>query len=392
MKLLLSIIVSTNSFHFYTTAFTAYQRSPFPRGIIHKSTTRVYLADASSDEEVPPSNANDDEITNDTFQTTSTTTTTSQTQSTLFAKKELYVGETFEKGETIYSDLEASAEIFVENEVEMKIDNGGAIEDASKIHDTTIDVKVEDTQSVVQTDQIETTASDSVKEPVIEDGPSIVEKREEEEPTAEVVEPITEDYTPPITEESGGEDISTINDTPSVTEEEEEEVIEDESNMDDAPFFISEEEDGLSEDDNLSTDRDDENNDDVGDGKVIMAAERVEKALRYQVLAAEEAQRNFEEARAEAIRRAQALTPLKEQVSGAEKGKELTKETKDDSADRAEAILRTRMLLDEEMADEAATDDSLIGSIRAFFAPRKGGIKDTKAARKRSKFVQCLFP
>ena len=352
MKLLPAIIILlTNSFHF-TTAFTVFQRSPFPTSIIQKSTSRIHLSEPANEDQVPSSK--DNEITNATFQTTSTTSTTSQTQSTLFAKKELYVGESFERGQTIYSDLEASAELFVENEVEMEIEK----KDALQTQDTMIDVNVvENAQNVMQTDQIETTTSDNNQEPVMEDAPSIVETKEE-------VEPLTGD--------SRGEETSMIEDTPSTTEEE---AIEVESNVADVPYFISEEEEGLSEDDN------------VGDGKVIMAAERVEKALRYQVLAAEEAQKNFEEARAEAIRRAQALTPLKEQVAGKEKSKESNKESKDDDADRAEAILRTRMLLDEEMADEAATDDSLIGQIRAFLAPRKGGVKDTKGARKRSKFL-----
>lgn len=363
MKSLLLVVLSTHVLH--ATAFTVHSALSKPKRhiVFVKSISKKLHAE-------PPNNNNDEKKPTSSFETdtrsvrsssTSTTTSSSSSsspiKSSLFAERKLYVGESFEHGETIYSDLEASAELFVENEVEMKINNGGITKKVASELQAAAAPSIDDIEA--ETDDISEEENLGANEMNGTD-----DNEDEEEDTNMVVETseetdVFDEISPPFEEE--------------VKEDESTAVVEKVSSTlcisSTIPVPVSS---SLEKDDEKEKDKKKNN------GKVVMAAERVERALRLQVIAAAEEQKNFEDARAEAIRRAMALSPLSEQI--AEKAK--TKSRKDE-VERAESILRGRMLLEGEIADEAATDDSLIGSIRSFFAPKKSGVKNTKADRKK---------
>lgn len=385
MKSLLLAVLSTHVLH--ATAFTV--PSAF-------STNRNIISNLRAE----PPNENQGATNKDETPTSSepssntSTTSSSQTKSSLFAEKKLYVGESFETGETLYSDLEASAELFVENEVEMKIDNGGI---TKKVEAETNDVAQEDMSEEENLEANEMNGTDDEEEeeggtqmideisPLSEETQE-VEKEEEmnivddTSPLSEQLEEketvMVDEISLPFEESDDDEESSTVDEIQSESEEKKWIIV-------DEMQPVSEEEDEekeLSEEEATTPEEEEEEIEDKSEGKVLMAAERVEQALRLQVIAAAEEQKKFEDARAEAIRRAMALSPLAEQIQTAEKSK--TKRKKDE-VERAESILRGRMLLEGEIADEAAIDDSLIGSIRSFFAPKKAGVKNTKADRKK---------
>ena len=388
MKSLLQLcfLLSTTRFgtHPFARAFTIQSvfSKPCRNILIHDAEQTPSSIDRSKDD----SDLDDPPPPPPAFETSSVTTTiTSQTKSTLFADRKLYVGESFEDGLSLYSDLEDSAELFVENEVEMEVASGNVnIKDATS--STSVESSSEEQGGTSEEDTLET--NDDMDDAVMDDTTSTMVVVEEIAPLSSEMETEEESLMDEVVPES--------KEVPYFTEEiiQEEQTTEEEEELLPTPAATTTiETQSTQEEDTTNTPgEEDSTSSSSSNERVLLAAERLEKALRQQVLTAEQDQASFQAARAEAIARAKALSPLSEQVAQtkSEDGSTTTTKRQQEQVNRAETILRTRLLFEGEIADDRAKsgEKGFIGSIRSFFAPRTNeGELNTKAERKRSKYI-----